>query len=163
MSLEVLTDYYEGNFNHLVNSLARSPQITFEDAEDIVQDSFEKGIKYINSYNSSRPFEGWFRGILQNSRSDKLSDINHKGMSLEFEEEEDGELFEKTLSKQIHEDIASKPDPIKKVLVYYYYHGLNSVEIGRMVGRAQSTIRTIIGKFKKEIGSYDIRHGGQRP
>lgn len=148
-----LETFYRANFDRFVKRFTRRAG-TKEAAEDVVQEAFERALRYFDSYDPARSFDGWFNRILSNS----LREYKNKekgGPTIEFDEEEadgvDCKQYARHLWKQIRDEMELYEDAHKEVLHLYFLHGYRPRDISRVVELRYRNIETILQRFKTFI------------
>jgi RNA polymerase sigma factor (sigma-70 family) len=124
-----------------------------QDGEDVVQDAYERAMKYYDDTNPPLNFEHWFARILYTAM------LDHKrkafGQSLEYEEDQyegipcqqyDGELV-----KQIYDFIETKPEDIRYSLYLHFKYGYSAVDIHNIVGGPYIATAKRISRFREEL------------
>jgi RNA polymerase sigma factor (sigma-70 family) len=124
-----------------------------QDGEDVVQDAYERAMKYYDDTNPPLNFEHWFARILYTAM------LDHKrkafGQSLENEEDQyegipcqqyDGELV-----KQIYDFIETKPEDIRYSLYLHFKYGYSAVDIHNIVGGPYIATAKRISRFREEL------------
>ena len=109
------------------------------DTEDAVQDTFFKLIKSGTAFEGEEHEKAWLirtatnicKNVLRNwwRRRENLDDYEHLQVSENIEDDD------------VLSVVMGLPDKYKTVVYLYYYEGYNSVEISRILGKPQSTIR----------------------
>lgn len=145
--------FYRENFDRFVKRFTRRAG-TKEAAEDVVQEAFERALRYFDSYDHERSLDGWFNRILNNSLREYKN--REKGNShVEFDEEEaDGtrcQQYAQQLWKQIRDEMDTYEDAHKEVLYLYFLHGYKPKDISRVVELKYRNIETILQRFKTDI------------
>lgn len=151
--MTIIEEHYKRSFNRLVKRLsfrAGSPQ----DAEDIVQDAYERALKYIDAYDVEQDFEIWFGRIMFNC----LKDHNKKSRGytvVEFEEHhgggEDCRMLPKEALDQIWKRIDSKPAEFAEILRLHFKNGYSINDINKIVGGKYDATAQTIKRFRLEM------------
>jgi len=125
-----------------------------EDALEVVNDSFMKVFKHIESYQRSEPFKPWFRKIVVNTAIDKARAGNR------FEQHVDIDATEKSSSvnveaelnvRQIYQILNELPDLLRFVFNMYEIEGYSHREISRQLDIAESSSRTYLTRAKAQL------------
>ena len=130
-------------------------------AEDIVQETYSRALKYQSSYNPNKAsVETWINKILFNTlRSYKAGDINKQNLEVD----DKGELVEKQpedLSYEIvqenYEVVAEEIEKVKSnkskdILRLFYLVGYRSNEISEALGVSQTSITSCCSRFKHKM------------
>jgi len=148
-----LEQYYKEFFDRLVKRTTRRVG-TKEAAEDVVQNAFERALKYQDTYNTEMPFPNWFNRILNNSLRQYKNE--EKGFShSEFNEEAVGgvacQQYSNKLWQQIQNELDDYEESHQEVLRLYFIHGYKPKDVERIVDLRYRNIETIIQRFKTTI------------
>ena len=129
-----------------------------EDAEDVVQDSFIKAFKNLESFKYESTFGAWLKRIVINSS------INHlKKKRIQFNDLEDQQFAqfpsEQELTdnidlqdlKKVQKGIELLPDGYRVVLSLYLLEGYDHNEISEILNISTSTSKTQYSRAKKKL------------
>jgi len=122
------------------------------DAEDVLQETYYRCIKYFPSYNKDSDFDKWFNKILYNVIKDFKADRG--GLVVDI----DPDYLEQCITPS-EGDYGRLIDKLKKglgdshqeVIDLYYKYGYKPREIKQVVELSLTNITTIISRFKKEL------------
>lgn len=124
---------------------------TKEAAEDIVQESYYRALKYKDSYDPSMLFDTWFSRILRNALS-HYKNMERGGAYEELDEEAvEGIAFSgynKVLLDQIYEEMSDYTGESYEVLNLYFRYGYSPGEIKQVVEMKYKAIEQTIYRFK---------------
>jgi RNA polymerase sigma factor (sigma-70 family) len=137
------------------------------EAEDIMQESFLKAFRKIDTYKGEVSFGAWLKKIVINRSLDHLKKkkmqfekVSEQTMKLPDDNEEIGEVNVEHIKKAIQ----SLPDGYRTVLSLYLIEGYDHDEISQILGISNSASRTQFSRAKsklrellkgKEIFSYN--------
>lgn len=155
----MLIEFYTENYPRLVNQIAKKVAGNRDVAEDIVQESFEKALRFQHAYDPERgKFSTWFNTILYNVLRDtqrlnkdsqeecidELSVVNLLG---------DTSLGNEEYSREIREQLySSKNLRHRDILELFFIYGFTSKEIPYMLeGVSQSNVTTIVKRFRDKL------------
>lgn len=161
-NLGLLTAFYKKNFNTIKQKITKRAGTEW-DAEDALQDAFERAIKYYNTYDPEKStFAVWFSRILTNAIKDHLR--KNKGFSeLEFDEElADGtpcEQYTERMAENIRNAIAQRKPHIAEVLSLFFDKGYSAKDISQLVELSHIAINQHIFRFREEI-KKEYAYGG---
>ncbi len=136
-----------------------------ENAPDIIQDVFIKIWKNINSFDIEKSsFKTWLFTIAQNTIVDfwrKSKDVEGKKKILSFSDLEDknndyvfseniqdesllpDEALQKLQDKELLNKLIDKlPESYKTVLILHYQEDITFLEIGKILGKPQNTVKS---------------------
>lgn len=127
------------------------------DAEDIVQETFTRALKYHNSFNPDiSNLHQWVNGIFSRCIKDFQRDKRMQGMSVELKEDDaiSGETIgedNKTL-EEIEEMVKRISSPVVKQICYLHFiQQYTPREIVQVVDTTVGNIRTSIWGFRKDL------------
>lgn len=167
-------ELYEQYFP-VARRIARGYTRNSDEAEDFAQ---EACLKLVRNYRENKEgiqnIDYWSKKVIKNKildfvRHNRSKSIfsNHRSCDAKeiherkvFDESEEALGYEKFVSSNFSNimDEIKKLSPVyKKCMEYYYIDGYNSVEIGKMLGIGEVTVRTNLmkarNKIKKKLGS----------
>jgi len=151
-SQQALVSKYSG----LLYSICRRYMSDDEKAKDVLQESFIKIFKSINSYDSSKgAFEAWMRTIAVNTA---LSQIRKdKNLKFHLFPINDNHWFESAsiideLNKQdLLKIIQQLPEGYRQVFNLYAIEGYKHKEIGDMLGLTEGTSRSQYSRAREQL------------
>lgn len=154
--MEIIEKYYRENYEKLVwYAFYRVGNRSIAAAEDAVQEAFTRAVKYYKAYDPSKPFEGWFRRILQNAIHQVKEEEQNRGVvSQEIIKEAPIAIKTRsvTLSKEIMDELKNNvSERDREILEAYFFYGLKTREIAEIVPVSHSNVRYIISKFRERI------------
>lgn len=148
------------HINHVLN-FVRQYTSKKEDAEDIVQNTFFKTWKHINSFKKDKKFKGWLFAIARNTALDHIKrrkSFSFTEMSGSGDESDDAIPFADTLSdpdplppeifehKEIaHELIATMdklPPDYRTTLIMHYNEDMTFEEIAKIMKKPMNTVKS---------------------
>jgi len=154
MKKEIEQHYIDnyGKFVKILNHRAGSVQ----GAEDVIQDAYERALRYKNSFNPDlQEFGGWFNGILNNALRDYKVVERRLGMSVEYDEErEEGTPlleWEQNTIDCVLADINKRKLLIRQVLFLYFFRQYKPRDIVQVLETSNAYVRTLVKEFKKEM------------
>jgi len=149
----------------LLKYILRITNVSYEDAENILQEVFIKSYTKINSYNNEYSFSSWIYRIAHNHTIDYFKK-NSKKETINLEWDDDNinflDLFEswenieeniskKELNKKIWEIINSLDDKYKEILILKFLEEKNYSEISDILKIPEWTVATLINRWKKQF------------
>ncbi len=125
------------------------------DALEVVNDSFVKVFSKIEKYDTSKPFQGWFRKIVINSSIDNLRRKNKNFLHVEAEKQQIQDETPNVLSHLAAQDILKilnqLPHFHKAVFCLYEIEGFNHEEIAGQLGIPVSSSRVYLTRAKQQL------------
>lgn len=156
---ELLEQYYKDNYDRLVKNMTRragSP----ENAEDIVQEAFSRAMRFYDNYDDSRPFEGWFVNILNNSlREFKVSERNY-GMSKQSDvEEEEADGYDSITMMHVEDikKLIDKSGDEAPILDLHFIKGYKLIDVVRLLDDRYRHVFYVCNKFRDMVNA---KYGG---
>ena len=156
-----IEQFYKDNYNVLVKRLNRRAG-GVENAEDVLQESFCRALKYCDSFNPERQEIGaWFNSIMNNTLVVHQREQMLKGVTVPFDEHEHEEACEcdnekKHLISNILDRMYTKTSKSKNILHLYFVKGYKIHEIAKVVDDKYKSVQMLIHRFridmKKEFG-----------
>ena len=164
--MSLIEESYKKNYETQVSIIQRHTP-NREMAEDIVQESYARALKYFPSYDPEKSkFNTWFNMIMFNQLREQVGSPAYKD-SLHVND--DGELVEECVEVVPYEKIQENFDLIsseidmvnsddtRKILDLYYLKGYRSDQISGGLGFSQSKITSSCSRFKlKLMDKYDL-------
>ena len=133
------------------------------DAEDIVQDTFvrliRKGVEFEN-YNHER---AWLIVTASNLCKNNLKSWKKKTENIEDYEQiksKDENNVDETLNI-----VLNLPNKYKTTIYLYYYEGYTSIEIAKITGKKESTVRSLLKRGREILERWKNlweKHGEQK-
>jgi len=152
-NLSIIEEFYENNFDMLVKKTSRRAG-SIQNAEDVVQNAFERALVYFHSYDPSRPFDTWFSSILMGCLADFKKDERRAGTvtySGEEEMEDPSDLFNERLVEEASFLLKGKPLPEAVALNLYFFKGYKLREASNVSGLDYRRTVYAITKFREEL------------
>ncbi len=144
-----LKEYYENNRKNLLKKI-KGKLNNVSDAEDVVQETFAKALKYWGNYDHNKPLDGWITGILFNSLSEFKREERMHGMPAL--EEPLFDIEETHAVKDLaHKAIAKVEGRDKDILTLSFVKGYPDKDIGDILGVASHNVRQVLSRFRKRL------------
>lgn len=150
--MKLIEEHYRNNYRKLVKRMTfRSG--TEWDAEDIVQEAYERALRYIKAYDG-RNFDNWFNTILNNTLREHKN--NEKGFAAtSFEEDEmDGTPcthYVDRIVAEVEELINTKSVAQIEVLTLHFKQGYSAKDVSRITDYSHAASRQMILRFRNEL------------
>ncbi len=128
---------------------------TKTDASEILNDSFLKVFKSINSFNEELPFKPWLRKIIVNTAIDYYRKNARFSPMLEIEEVENEGFNIDAIDTLTYHDLIKildeLPEPYRLIFNLYEIEGYTHKEIAEKTGLNESTSRSYLARAKKKL------------
>ena len=142
-----ITDSYQNDRDKHIRKMANTLKYNKHLAEDIVQESYEKALKYENTYRPELgSFNTWFNSILYSTlrlyqKQNIKVDINVEHLEGEIPRPEYNRVF-------VDRILSVNNEKHRRVLIAYFILGYNSSQVGRIYDDITSTnVTTICKRF----------------
>lgn len=151
---------YKELYNKKVKTVSHILRGDTATAEDVVQETFTRALKYCSIYNNEKSSEEtWINSIMYNVLWDIKKEALHTPPSqtkdISFEDLLDSEQLQNSPEFRAYliKQISEVKNPIhKKVIRLFCMFGYSSSEITQMgFGISQSNVTTIINRFKESL------------
>ena len=126
------------------------------EANDLIQETFVKIYKSVNSYKGDGNFEGWMKRILVNSCLNYIK--REKKYAFDFDTtlvEQPSTKWDSAISEMSFEEIVAVinrlPVGYKTVFNLAVFDGYSHKEIGEMIGITESASRSQLSKAKNKL------------
>lgn len=151
-NIPLIESYYREHRQRLVKRLTfRSG--TVEDAEDIVQESFARALKYCHRVEIG-DVHRWFSLITTNALRDHMR--NATGLSYVDEENTTEETVEcrgypERIMYEIREIIDTKADSQQEILTLHIFEEYSAKEISEITPYSYAQVHKTISRFREEL------------
>lgn len=152
MQVSDIEKHYVANRKKLVNRF-RFRSGTEEDAEDIVQEAYERSLRYYKSY-SGNEYDKWFNTILNNCFKEHKNAQNGHSADHFDEEEAEGTAcphYSEQVMREVYELIDTKSVIQQEILNLYFQQEYKAIDISRVTSYPYSQCHQIILRFRKEL------------
>jgi RNA polymerase sigma-70 factor (ECF subfamily) len=133
-----------------------------EEAEDIVQETFIKVYKNLNSFDADRKFSSWLYRISHNEtinylkKNKKVTTLYYQEgdylfNSLKYEKDLIKELITKEDDQRLKMVLEKLPFKYKEVIILKYLEDKSYEEIAQILNKPINTIGTLINRAKKHL------------
>lgn len=136
----------------------------FNDAEDIVQESFIDAFRNIERFNYQSTFGAWMKRIVINKSINhlrdkklKLVDINQTNVSENENEEALDETSIRYKVEEIKKAVGTLPDGYRTVFTLNAFEGYDYEEISEILKISEATARSQYHRAKKQLLQILIR------
>lgn len=131
-----------------------------ETAKDMVQNSFIKCYKNLDSFRYDSQIKTWLYRITINECKDHLKSWNYKMVQVKSFINETAKsilpstektVIEKYRNKKIKDTVFSLPKVYREVVYLYYYDSLNMEEIAEVLDIPVNTVKTRLRRAKQRL------------
>lgn len=138
-----------------------------EDAEDVLQESFIRAFKKLESYKGDASFGAWLKRIVINNsinfiRKNKM-DYEDVESHAEIPADHNESLYIDSEHKvsQVREAIEQLPDGYRVVFSLYMLEGYDHSEIAEILGISESTSKSQLNRSKKKLREIIFQNHGK--
>lgn len=162
MNISSYIDAYGKDLSRLCFSLCKNRP----DAEDLYQITWEKVLRGISKYDTSKPFDKWLWTICINAHKDMEKNPFRKRV-VSFESEEELEARFRNLPNKfgeldeyiaLHNAVNSLPYPKRQAVALYYFKDLNISEVAEILGVPEGTVKSRLQSARDFIRE-ELMHG----
>lgn len=150
--MQLIEDHYNQNRRKLLKRLTFRAGTEW-DAEDILQDSYERALKYIHSF-SGDDIGPWFNTIVNNAlREHKNASKGYVAHPFE-EEEEEGipcNHYSERVVKEIYEMIGKREPAQAEILMLHFQQDYSAIDISRITDHSYHNAHKTISRFREEL------------
>ena len=127
-------------------------------AEDVIQESFVRALKYKRSFNPAfKTLGAWFNTIMNNAAKDFKKEERMQGMAVPYEtiSDELDEIMHR--DRMVHQMIEEmEVSPYTEILRLYFILGFTRKEISEVIDQKPQSIANAVQRFKNEMrGKYE--------
>lgn len=116
------------------------------DAEDAVQDVFEKLLRYSGTFDSEEHLKAWLLRVTIN----RCHDITRAARRRDGELDEDLPAPEPA-DGSVLDAVRSLPENYRNAIYLHYYEGYTAAEIGRMLGAPANTVLSWLRRARTQL------------
>ncbi|WP_067728017.1 RNA polymerase sigma factor [Oceanobacillus damuensis] len=127
------------------------------DASDIVQETFIKVYKNIDSYDITKPFRPWFYQILMNESRRYMKKRSKEGISVESEQLLDHlrNQMEEEKNYEVREAAMEQlNDHHRTVVVLKYLNGFSEKDISHVLDLNVNTVKSRLYKARQQLKAF---------
>jgi RNA polymerase sigma factor (sigma-70 family) len=154
---EQLIDMFDKDYLHLCKKVSNRVGGIIN-AEDVVQESFARALKYKTSFNPAFSTLGaWFNTILNNASKDFKREERMQGMAVPYEtisDELDEIMFRDQMVHKVISDM--EVSPYSEILRLYFILGFTRREVAQVIDQKPQSIANAVQRFKQQMrGKYE--------
>ncbi len=159
----VLMQRYEGKLLHYI---MRKSSVTREGAEDILQESFLKAYRNLNSFNDRLSFSSWVYRIVHNETVSqwRKASVRPEGHAIPIDDEfvdrliaeDDVELGvdRDILQSHVSQILIHMDEKYRDVLILRFMEDKSYSEISDIIKKPPGTVATYISRAKKQFHKF---------
>lgn len=117
------------------------------DAEDVVQDVFEKLLHYTGSFESEEHLKAWLLRVAIN----RCRDLTRAAHQKDTELDENLPAPEQMPDGTVLDAVRSLPENYRNAIYLHYYEGYTAAEIGRMMGAPANTVLSWLRRGRAQL------------
>ena len=160
---EVLVRRWSARVVGYIRSKVRCPEV----AEDLAQDSLLKGFRSLHTLADPSKFGPWMLSIAHRSAVDWLkakargevkfsdADVGETGGLSDGwranEEQPEARLARREQKTRLRAEIGNLPEPLREVLMMYYYDDVTYKELADMLGVSAATVNARLTKARDAL------------
>ena len=120
------------------------------DTEDVFQNVFLKYMLYDKPFSSREHEKSWLLRVAINACRDYLRNFFRRSVvSLEVLDEVEAQ--ERESHGEVLEAVLSLPVKYKDVIYLHYYEGYSAVEIGKIIGKKENTVYSLLSRRREML------------
>lgn len=129
------------------------------DAEDLYQTTWEKAIKNLRRYDTSKPFEKWLFTICVNTYRDIVRRYERKKL-IRFSTGEEQELFISSIPSEdadrdelitLHNAVRALKPQLREVIIMYYFRSYNVAELSEILDIPEGTVKSRLSAAREQL------------
>ena len=143
-----------GAFDRLVGAYlrplywhARRLVVVHEDAEDVVQDVYEKLLHYNGTFESEEHLKAWLLRVAIN----RCRDITRAARQKDTELDENIPAPESGNDGSVLDAVRTLPENYRNAVYLHYYEGYTAAEVGRMLGAPTNTVLSWLRRARAQL------------
>lgn len=151
----LIEQHYKENFDVLVKKVSYRTG-NKQDAEDVVQNAFEKALRYQESFDPGKQEVGaWINTIVVRCAYDMRVSNKLQGMTVEVNEKNGGLVADNSLvdieSKQLIGEIQQTKGNKRDILYRKYMMNLSNKDIAEVLGLSVDGVKQCVKRFKQSM------------
>ena len=121
-----------------------------QDAEDCTEDAFVKAMTSDVTFENERHERSWLTTTAMNLCKDRLKHWWRQKVT-DLDEETEQTAAEPDEKREVVDAVMALPVKYKEVVWLYYYEGYTTVEIARILGARESTVRSLLARGREKL------------
>ena len=117
------------------------------DAEDVVQDVYEKLLHYTGSFESEEHLKAWLLRVAIN----RCRDLTRAAYQKDTELDENLPAPDELEDGSVLDAVRALPENYRNAVYLHYYEGYTAAEIGRMMGAPSNTVLSWLRRARAQL------------
>ena len=117
------------------------------DAEDVVQDVFEKLLQYKGRFESEEHLKAWLLRVAIN----RCHDLTRAAFQKNTELDENLPAPDSFADGSVLDAVRALPEHFRNAVYLHYYEGYTAAEIGRMLGAPTNTVLSWLRRARAQL------------
>ncbi len=118
-----------------------------DEAEDVVQDVFEKLLRYEGRFESEEHLKAWLLRVAIN----RCRDITRAARQKDTELDENIPAPESGNDGSVLDAVRTLPENYRNAVYLHYYEGYTAAEVGRMMGAPTNTVLSWLRRARAQL------------
>ena len=118
-----------------------------DEAEDVVQDVFEKLLRYEGRFESEEHLKAWLLRVAIN----RCRDITRAARQKDTELDENIPAPESGNDGSVLDAVRTLPENYRNAVYLHYYEGYTAAEVGRMLGAPTNTVLSWLRRARAQL------------
>ena len=135
------------HYTDMVLRLAAHYAPNLSDAEDVVQDVFEKLLRYEGRFESEEHLKAWLLLVAIN----RCRDITRAARQKDTELDENIPAPESGNDGSVLDAVRTLPENYRNAVYLHYYEGYTAAEVGRMLGAPTNTVLSWLRRARAQL------------
>ena len=156
---------YVDRYQRMVFSLCYRMLGSYEDAEDVSQESVVRAVRALDRWDSERPMKPWLLTITANRCRTALMKRSRKPFPTDFSVEP-GALDQNPgrvdLAEELDLALKELSPEHRECFLLFHEHQLSCAEVGEVLGHPEGTIKTWLHRTRKKLAEI-LRQRGVVP
>ena len=160
-NIEFFAYLFERYEKKLLAYIIRSSSFSYAEAEEVLQESFIKAWKNLNSFDDDLKFSSWIYRIVHNTTISEWRKTQSKGkegmhqvseevfQKIPDELDIEKKFSQKIDSTKIHSIISAMPEKYREILVLRFFEELSYSEISDILKKPSGTVSALVNRAKK--------------
>ena len=118
-----------------------------EDAEDVVQDVYEKLLHYNGTFESEEHLKAWLLRVAIN----RCRDLTRAAHQKDTELDENLPAPDEFADGSVLDAVRALPENYRNAIYLHYYEGYTAAEVGRMLGAPTNTVLSWLRRARAQL------------